>query len=410
MEEPRWAVGAQEDTIGMDRLARSLLRLIARMPPGSLVAVHGAPGSGKEEFVRRVAWLTASGRSRGAEVVPGIHGGVAWFDAWRWAKQGNLLAGFVSSVVLASDNPAPLREKARSVLEPILRLRWDGQTPDGSGAAFGASADPVVDLARNFRALVELVKAARPGRLVAIVEGLDALSPALRWQVLDGLRLVLGEAPDLTVVLSVGRESALDAVTWFHGEIPPASAARVFEEMVDLTLTIPNLDVRRIGTLLREYVGNSEAALRRSFGNEAFIGLSAAAAHRPLGSPRFLRRLAWRAVMLAEYAAEVRSNRPLTEAQWAWVIISERWPEFRRTMIRGGRPRWVELAHAVAQLKEDRGGPARPGVPVAVRSGIAAWLEDDTILASYLQLHADGFAQDAEGIFWLENLMLSAGL
>ena len=43
-------------------------------------------------------------------------------------------------------------------------------------------------------------------------------------------------------------------------------------------------------------------------------------------------------------------------------------------------------------------------------SGITGWLEDDLILAGYLRLHADGFARDGEGIFWLENLMLAAGL
>jgi hypothetical protein len=177
------------------------------------------------------------------------------------------------------------------------------------------------------------------------------------------------------------------------------------------TITVPNLDVRRITSLLRDAVGPAEASLRRAFGPEAFNGLSAAAAHRPLGSPRFLRRLALRAVMLAEYATEVRSNRNLTEAQWAWVIISERWPEFRRFMIRGGRQRWVELSASMQQLAED-GRPAatgRPG-PVAVRSGVSSWLDDDLLLASYLRVHADGFEQDSEGIFWLENLMLSAGL
>ena len=47
MDDARWAIGAQEDVIGMDRLARSLLRLVARMAPASMVALHGAPGSGK---------------------------------------------------------------------------------------------------------------------------------------------------------------------------------------------------------------------------------------------------------------------------------------------------------------------------------------------------------------------------
>ncbi|MBL8619543.1 MAG: hypothetical protein JNM72_28285 [Deltaproteobacteria bacterium] len=411
MDDARWAIGAQEDVIGMDRLARSLLRLVARMAPASMIALHGAPGSGKDELLRRIGWLIAQGRQRGPETIAGLLPNVVWFDAWRWSKQGAPGAGLVAAVIQAAEAPASHREQGRKLLELITRLRLDGQAAEGGGVVFSGSPDPVIELGRGFRALIDAVRGNRAGRLVALVDGLDLLTPALRWQVMDACRLLLGEGADITLLFSVGREAALDAMTYPHGELPAASAARAFDDLVDLTITVPNLDVRRITSLLRDAVGPAEGSLRRAFGPEAFNGLSAAAAHRPLGSPRFLRRLALRAVMLAEYATEVRSNRNLTEAQWAWVIISERWPEFRRFMIRGGRQRWVELSAAMQQLAED-GRPSaagRPG-PMAVRSGVTSWLDDDLILASYLRLHAEGFEQDSEGIFWLENLMLSAGL
>ena len=412
MDEPRWAVGAQEDVIGMDRLARSLLRLVARMPPASLIALHGAPGSGKDELLRRLAWIISLGRNRSPDAIAGLLPNVVWFDAWRWSKQGALGAGLVAAALAAADNPAQHRELGRKLLELLSRLRLDGGPAEGGSLAFNGGADPVVELGRGFRALIEGIRGGRSGRVVALVDGLDHLSPAMRWQVFDSVRLLLGEGADLCVLLSVGREAALDALAVNKGELPPASAARAFDDLVDLTVTVPNLDVRRIGSLLREYVGPAEASLRRAFGAEAAMGLTAAAAHRPLGSPRFLRRLALRAVMLAESAVEVRSNRNLTEAQWAWLIISERWPEFRRFMIRGGRQRWVELSAAMHQLSDEqrpssvRGGP----VPVSLRSGISGWLEEDLILAGYLRLHSEGFEQDSEGIFWLENLMLAAGL
>lgn len=412
MDEPKWAQGAQEDMIGMDRLARSLLRLVARMPPATLIALHGAPGSGKDELLRRIAWIVAQGRSRGPEAIVGLLPNVVWFDAWRWSKQGNIGAGLVAATLSAAENPAQHREQGRKLLELLSRLRLDGGPAEGGSLAFSGGADPVVELGRGYKALIEALRGGRQGRVVALIDGLDQLSPAMRWQVFDSVRLLLSEGADLTVLLSVGRESALDAVTFNQGEQPPASASRALDDLVDLTITVPNLDVRRIGSLLREYVGPAEATLRRAFGSEAALGLSAAAAHRPLGSPRFLRRLALRAVMLAEYAVEVRSNRNLTEAQWAWLIISERWPEFRRFMIRGGRQRWVELSTAMHQLSDEprpssvRGGP----VAVSLRSGISGWLEEDLILAGYLRLHSEGFEQDSEGIFWLENLMLAAGL
>ena len=40
-----------EDLVGMDRLARSFARQIARMQSPCMIAVHGAPGSAKRDFL-----------------------------------------------------------------------------------------------------------------------------------------------------------------------------------------------------------------------------------------------------------------------------------------------------------------------------------------------------------------------
>ena len=411
---PRWAAEAHEDVIGQDRLARSLLRVIARIPPGSIIGVHGAPGSGRDEFVRRLAWLAGPGRGRAGEVPQAIHPEVLWLDAWSWCKQGHVVAGLVGALAEGLRQQGPARERARELAAAMSRMRFDGTMPDLAGPAFGGrTIDPLADVGRVFSALVDKVREPRGGRILLVIDGAERLTPAARWQLLDGMRAALVLRPELVMVLSIGRESIVDALRSHHGDMADSSAVRVLDDLFDLSVTVPNLEVRRIGTLLREYIGGAEATVRRSFGREALTGLSAAVAHRPLGSPRFLRRLAWRTVLLAEFAAEMRATRVLSEAQWAWVIISERWPEFRRFMIRGGRKRWVELARAVQKMKTGqpelvavRGGDA----PVAIRSGIATWLADDLILNDYLRLHAEGFAHDGEGIFWLENLMLAAGL
>jgi hypothetical protein len=290
----------------------------------------------------------------------------------------------------------------------VSRLRFDGKQPEGAGMAFGGTdSDPVEQLAEGFAALVQAAKGGRSGRLLVFVDELDSLAPPLRWQLFDGLRLLMRARPDLTAVLSVGRESALSAIRFREGDIPEASAVRELEEIIDLAITVPSLEVRRIGTLLREYLGTSEVVVRKSFGNESITMLSAGVAHRPLGAPRFLKRLSCRVVLLAEFALEVRAVRELSEAQWAWVIVSERWPEFRRFMIRGGRERWLDLKHAMIRLSARNDGKAPPPAGGAT---ILKWLEGDLILADYLRLHAEGFEKDAEGIFWLENLMLTAGL
>ena len=414
-QEPRWSIGAENDVIGQDRLIRSVLRVVARLDVGAMVAVHGAPGSGKTEFVRRLAWLAGPGRHRGVEAIPGLHPTVVWFDAWEWSKQGPLLAGLVAAVVEAADAPAGLRDRAREVVAPLARLHLDGQVPEGPASAFGGlggGSDPVVELRRGFLRLLDQVRGGRPGRMLLVVEGCDLLSPAQRWSLLDGMRLLFQSRADVCAVVSIGREAALGAVASHHGELSAESARRVLDDYFAFTMTVPSLEVRRMGSLLRDFIGHDVSTLQRSFGREATLHLTAAVAHRPLGSPRFLRRLAVRAVLLAEFAAEMRVARELSEAQWAWVIISERWPSFRRYMIRGGRQRWIELNGAIVQMQERGGDGREPGRrgPLSLRTGISSWLEDDPILADYLRLHANGFARNGEGIFWLENLMLAAGL
>ncbi len=409
--EPEWIRRGGIDTIGLDRLTRSLLRVVSRMRPGALVGVHGAPGGGKDEFVRRLAWLAAAGRTRPGDAGTGTVPAVAWFDAWAWSKQGNLIAGFILSVAHALDQSTTMRDRAREVIGPLGRLHLDGRPPEGS-AFGGLSGDPVDELGRAFKTLVDQVRGTRPGRVLVVVDGMDLLTPHARWMLLDGLRLLMRGGAEVSTVLSIGREAAIDAVTSHHGAIPADSARRVLEDYFDLAVTVPNLEVRRIGSLLREYIGNDEGSLRRSFGRDATLNLTAAVAHRPLGSPSFLRRLGLRAVLLAEYASEMRAARELSEAQWAWVIISERWPDFRRYMIRGGRQRWIELNGAIEQMQEhnaDARELPRRG-PLSLRTGITGWLDDDPILANYLRLHSAGFARNGEGIFWLENLMLAAGL
>ena len=389
----------QQDLIGLDRLARSLLRVVARTEPGGVIALHGGPGSGKAEFFRRLAWMAHSARQRG-ESFPGLYGTVVWFDPWVWTRQGNLLAGLVAAVVRAAPRSPMLSERARQFISDVGRIRLDGRPLETPGAAFtGASVDPVEAMADVFVELIKLFKNERPGRVLFFVDNVDRLSPELRWHLFDGLQLILRGQPDCTALLCVGKEAALAGIRWHEGALTDAQAQRVMEGLFDLSITVPTLDVRRIGALLRSYLGPSEETIARSFGAESILTLSAAVAHRPLGSPRFLRRLSLRVTLLAEYAAEIRSARVLSEAQWAWIILSERWPRFRSFMVSGGRVRWDELRAWLASPEdEDRAG------------ALGEWLAEDRFLADYLRLHARGILEDGEGIFWLEGMLLASGL
>ena len=206
------------------------------------------------------------------------------------------------------------------------------------------------------------------------------------------------------MVVALGREAAIAAIRAREGDIPEVSAARILDEMVDLAVNVPKLEIRRIGVLLRRYLGPNEVVVRRAFGEDAVNALVVASAHRQLGNPRFLERLVSRVLLLADYTVESRAMRELSEAQWAWVVLSERWPEFRRFMIRGGKERWLQLKSAVVGLGPD--GPRGSGL----LPEMAEWLRQDPLLTDYLRLHADGLDRDNMGVYWVEDMLLQSGL
>lgn len=395
-----------EDIYGHDRLAKALLRTVPRLAPGSLVAVHGAPGSGKSELVGRLGALVHEEARAGRSL--GIHPNVVYYNPWVYGKQGHVLSGLVAHVakIPLTGGNAPL-ERARDIANYVGRMTFDGSMGTGFGSVLSeGDNDPFDRVQRGFTTLVEQVKGGAPGRLLVLVDGLDLCAPVVRFQFIDGLRLMLQTGADVTIVMAIGREAALAAVRHRDGPVSDASAQREWDELVTLTVTVPNVEPRRVLAVLRRSLGTSKAAVQRAFGDEAVGRLGAAVAHWPLGSPRFLHRLALRAVLLAEFAVEVRATRELSAAQWAWLVVGERWPEFRRFMIRGGQERWLELQehmHMVSQGLQQDDAAQRP-------QSASAWLKSDPLLGEYLKQHTDELVRDIDGVYWMENLLLAAGL
>ena len=395
-----------EDLVGLDRLARSLARQVARMPAPTLIAVHGAPGSAKRDFLRRLSTLVADPRSLELAAGRELYPEVIWFDAWAYAKQGNVLAGLVSRIARIGPGGSALSERARDVVAQINRLDFSDSHPGSPGPALSdGELEPVERLQRGFAGLVRGVRSGRSGTVCVVVEGLDRLRPDVRWQILDGLRLMIGGGAEVAVLVAVGGQAVEMAARYAEGDLPGASIEQVLSDLFDLSITIPSLEVRRIGSMLQRHLGTDEVILRQAFGPDAVRGLAAAVAHRPLGSPRLIYRLVQRVLLLAEYAIESQNQRELTEAQWCWVIVSERWPAFRRTMIRGGKRRWNGLSLAVSALAS-----AATSAATNHDGEMASLLYSDPILSEYLKLHAEGFERDADRILWLENLLLASGL
>jgi hypothetical protein len=73
-------------------------------------------------------------------------------------------------------------------------------------------------------------------------------------------------------------------------------------------------------------------------------------------------------------------------------------------MIRGGKERWLQLKQSVSTMSPENA--ARTASPPE----FLEWLRADPLLADYLRLHADGLDRDNMGVYWVEDLLLQAGL
>ena len=401
-DTPPWSEEGAEDILGQDRLALALLRTIEQLGNGSMVAVFSEPGGGGEIFLKRLAWTLSGGRQRNRLRSNTLLTTPSWFNPWLATPNRNPLTGVAGALAQSALNPQGATDRASDFIAQLNRMHND-QTSGAAGGMRPGGELPMVRVQRSFEQLVATARGGRSGRVVLIISSLDRLTATRRWELLEGLALLLDGNAEMSVVMGLD-PADLDASLRSRDNQATDDHLRLMRErLFDLTLAIPPLGVRRISTLLRRYVGESEDIFQQSFGRDALNRLSAAVAHEPLGSPRFLKMLAVRVLMLAEFALEARGSRPLTEAQWGWVVVSQRWPELRTYMHTTAL--WAELRQTLIWLQKSDRNPRE-----MVRSGLVKKLEADPTLYRYLRIHAEGFEKDTDGLLWIEGLLRAAGL
>ena len=372
-----WLPDGAEDILGQDRQIVSMLRALELLPQGGIVGVVGPNGGGRELFLRRAAWMLEEGRSllklRNPNVLVPTP---VWYDPSLISPIGHPLAGVVNAIMRASASQGSI-SNGTELLNKLNRLsEWNSPGTMRAGVA------PAMErISVEFANLLNAVRANRAGRLVILIAGLERMAPARRWSLLTGLRLLEHADVSANIIISLDQEGARVAARTFE---PDASAERL-DELVDsqfkLLIQIQRLGVRRISMLLRRYLSDAEPLFRSSFGQESLTRLSLAVAHEPLGTPHFLQRLAARTILLAEFVQELRAVQDLTEAQWAWVVISQRWPSLRDYMRTTAR--WAELRQTLQWLLQNNHDPRD-----MVRSSLVSTLEQDPQLFRYLRQYA----------------------
>lgn len=390
------------DPLGLDRMARALLRTVVRLPKGSVVLVQGAPGSGKDQLLLQCAALLRNARHTVGFDAMSPAGPWAWYNPWLFQKNGNILAGLVVTLGTRTDTPMG-KERARDIINHLNRMHFGDDMPSTTGTSLdGTYVNPVERVRRSFSTLIEALKAGSQGRALVFIQDLDLLRPDARLLLLEGLRLMATSDADVTFVVAMGRKSALEAIRAREGAISDGDAEHCLAQLVDLALTVPPLHPDRVDTLLRARLQGSEALIRRAFGPDGLDALIAAARDPAMGQPRVVERLAGRVTLLSELVAGTSAARELSEAQWSWIVVGERWPDFRRFMLRGGRQRWAAFRQALGASTVQGAEDLAPDV--------GQWLRRDPLLADYMRRYGPELEREADSVYWLEGILLAAGL
>lgn len=391
----------RDDVLGFDPAVRVFLRTAAWMGQGAVVQVQGAPGSGRNEFMRRcVRYVEIDRTALGAEAER-LHPVTAWFNPWTYAKHGNLLAGLVAAVCRSGRTPG-LSERGRDLVAGLGRLRFDGTVADGHGTALSAGeGDPIDKLRRGFANLVDLVRGeGATGKLLIFVQDLDQLPPEARMSFFDALRLVLGGDPEALVVVGLGREAALAAVRARDPGLSEVGAGRVLDDLFDLVVNVPAIRPPSFEGLLHHFLGARRVRVEAAFGTKAWPNLVEALQRCGPVGPRSLDRLCTRLHVLAEVVHDRGMTAALTPAQWGWLVLAEQWPEFRRFVTGGGAVRWAQLTAAVVA-----GGRGTH----EVENEVEEWFANDPLLAEFLFGYADAFAHEAASLREAEAFLATAG-
>lgn len=393
-----WLPEGAEDLLGLDRQIVAAVRALELLPPGGVLGVVGSQRRSVEAFLARAAWMLDDGRDRLKLRTPGaILASPVWFSAQQISPISHPMAGLANAILRLS--PSAAMSVGTEIINRFNRLD-DANAP----AAMRPGADPAMQrLGTGLLELVDVVRAGRLGKMVVLMSGLEQLSPHRRWQTLRGLTVLRDVGAPINVMLGVDRTSLRSAMRVVEPQADEERLNVLVDEHLTATIHVRELGVRRIGTLLRRYLADAEPLLRSSFGPDALRRLSLAVAHEPLGHPRFLEHLAARVVILAEFVQELRTLQDLNEAQWVWVVMSQRWPFLREYMLTTAR--WTELRQTLQWLMQASRDPRE-----MVRSPLVQRLEADPMLFRYLRQHAEGFRVDSDGLLRVEALLQDAGL
>ncbi len=366
-----WAdTPATEDCLGHDALAAAIVRHLASLPAGSVIAIQGSWGRGKTDVLGRVEKLLEETSRSNVGPAP------LRINPWQYGTP-NLIAPLVVALVgrmpASSRGSKRLRRaahtllragnamafKALSVVVPFGEVLEAGKDPvdemigelfDGQAEA-PADLDPVRDMAQRFRDLVDEYLAAfdTTNPLVVCVDDLDRCLPDHQIAMLEAIHFLTGSDANAYFVVALDPTLVAQAAVSHYGG-RGFDTNQYLDKLFDLRVTLTGLAPGAMAALIDARLNqpipgaggemSAHAALTRHLGIESDVlrDVCEHVLYMPeLANPRLVERILHRMMLVAvadvdlprSYDGASPSQRDVLEALVRLIAISERWPPLR---------------------------------------------------------------------------------
>lgn len=348
---------------GLNRFAKTLATLLPTLPHSAPVLLHGDWGAGKTTVLHALQ-----------ERIPHPDGSprrTIWFDAWRYDGAEVLLPALVRRVWSAADEakqkswrtdgtlkalwhaavavglrmaPTVIEAAGQKNLAKLVSAIGSVASGGGGDASDGPPDDPTRVLYEKF---AEVIHQGWDGeRPLIIVDDLDRCRPDSAVALLDGIRTLVANAPELrcNFVVALDRGVLVEAISQKFTGISGYDGHRYLEKVFPLTFAVPQPEGVHVNWLIDHYCdalgGPLDAADLRDAVKETF-------ALPVFANPRLLKRALNRLALVRHFEgapATVAQDRALVD----WLAATDRWPVLRRMLQRYRDDQWKPVQHAVS--------------------------------------------------------------
>jgi KAP family P-loop domain len=366
------------DCLQHDDLAKSIVRHICQLPPGSVIAIQGTWGSGKTDVLNRVHFIFQT-MSRGSGPIK--YPEPIFLAPWKFGTP-NLVAPLVAHLVANLGSQRPKNEKFRRVIKGLLQagnamaFKAAGSLPFGNiieagqtsidsliddlmqpkdGGSGPSTFDPVSEMGARFRDLVDMTLAdvkGNPG-LVICIDDLDRCLPDHQIAMLEAIHFLTASEARAYFLVAIDQRLVAEAATSHYG-VKRFDTSQYLDKLFQLRVNLPSLPSSSLEVLLVAELGRratddgptSEERLADLFGlspDEIRETFKSVFIFPVLNNPRFVARIGTRlSLFLAsepggsslwqDFVRDIDDNLTVFEVLVYLLAISERWPEFRTAL------------------------------------------------------------------------------